>query len=289
VPHGIATRTAHRHVVRLDWTSNRPMWRKISTILMASFTLLSLYWPYCAIAGLPSPHDSIEQSFALIMFAPTAVFFCAASFFMWKTMLKRKINHAINATSEVAAVPHPMMTDVVSKTMRGDTCIIRWPRRRIAWESPGSPKKTKALSFFLALDPTVLYQIAALPDEIAATLTPDTLLTDPRTGRQVPLKDMSARSLDRALDALEGKTPPAKPKPPSGDVTLTGKTREEFAAAALRIMDRMTDQIPDIRSRKGSLTGESKQRVLAAIESLRRIVLKWPAWATPVTKKKPTP
>ena len=74
-------------------------------------------------------------------------------------------------------------------------------------------EKTKALSFFLALEPTVLYRIAALPDEIASTLTPDTLLTDPRIGRQVPLKEMSSRSLDLALDALEGKTTPEKPKP----------------------------------------------------------------------------
>ena len=95
------------------------------------------------------------------------------------------------------------------------------------------------------MDPTVLYRIGALPDEIAATLTPDTLLTDPRTGRQVPLQEMSTRSLDRALDAL------------------------------------------DIRGQKGRLAGDSKQRVLAAIERVRRTVLKWPAWATPVTKKKP--
>jgi len=133
-----------------------------------------------------------------------------------------------------------------------------------------------------------LYRLAALPDELAATLTPATLLTDPRTGRQVPLQEMSARSLDRALDALEGKTPPEKPKPPAGEVTLTGKTREEFAGHALRIMGRLSDQMTAIRGRKGSLTGDSKQRVLAAIESLRRIVLKWPAWATPATKKKPT-
>ena len=137
------------------------------------------------------------------------------------------------------------------------------------------------------MDPTVLYRIAALPDEIAATLTPDTLLTDPRTGRQVSLKEMSARSLDRALDALEGRMPPEKPKPPSGDVTLTGKTREEFAADALRIMGRLSEQMTGIRGRKGSLTGDSKQRVLAAIENLRRIVLKWPAWATPAAKEKP--
>ena len=69
---------------------------------------------------------------------------------------------------------------------------------------------------------------------------------------------------------------------------MTGKTREEFASDALRIMGRLSAQMPDIRGRKGSLDGDSKQRVLEAIESLRRIVLKWPAWATPATQKKPS-
>ena len=63
-------------------------------------------------------------------------------------------------------------------------------------------EKNGNVSVFFDLDPSVLYRVAALPDEIAATLTPDTLLTDPRTGRKTPLKEMSARSLDRALDAL---------------------------------------------------------------------------------------
>ena len=146
-------------------------------------------------------------------------------------------------------------------------------------------QKNRNVAVFFDLDPSVLYRVSALSDELAATLTPDTPLTDPRTGRQVPLKDMSTRSLDRALDALEGKTPTEKPKPPSGDVTLTGKTREEFAADALLMMGRLSDQMTDIRGRKGSLAGDSKQRVLAAIESLRRIVLKWPAWATPAVAK----
>jgi hypothetical protein len=106
---------------------------------------------------------------------------------------------------------------------------------------------------------------------------------------------MSARELDRALDALEGRTSSGnvKPAPASApvtagrpvDVTLTGNTREEFAADTLRIMGRLSDQMAGIRGRDGSLTGESKERVLAAIESLRRIVLKWPAWATPATKR----
>jgi hypothetical protein len=138
---------------------------------------------------------------------------------------------------------------------------------------------------FFNLDPSVLYRVSALPADIAATLTPDTFLTDPRTGRQVPLKDMSARSLDRALDALEGKTAPKKPKPVSTDVVLSGETREAFAADTQRIMGLMSDQLVEIRKRNGSFTGDSKQHVLEAIERLRGIVLKWPAWATPTARK----
>jgi hypothetical protein len=148
-------------------------------------------------------------------------------------------------------------------------------------------EKNESAFVFFDEDPTVLYRMAALPDETAAKLTPDTLLTDPKTGRQKTLKDMTSRELDRALDALEGRTAPEKPKRLSGDVTLSGDTREAFAADALRIMDRLSEQMTEIRSVKGSLTGDSKQRVLAAIERLRRIVLKWPAWAVPATRKKP--
>ena len=148
-------------------------------------------------------------------------------------------------------------------------------------------EKNRSASVFLGLDPTVLYRLAALPDEIASALTPDTLLTDPRTGRQTVLREMSTRSLDRALDALEGKTIPEKPKPASIDVVLSGETREEVATDAQRIIGLLSDQLVEIRKRKGSLTGDSKQRVLDAIERLRGIVLKWPAWATP-TAKKPT-
>ena len=150
-------------------------------------------------------------------------------------------------------------------------------------------EKNRNASVFLDMEPSSLYRIAALPDEIAAMLTPDTLLTDPRTGRQAPLKELSARALDRALDALEGKsvTAPSKPSAASGDAAFPGKTREEFASDALRAMDQFSDRLAEIRGRKGQLTGGSKQRVLAAIEQLRRIVLKWPAWATPVANKRP--
>jgi len=149
-------------------------------------------------------------------------------------------------------------------------------------------EKNGSASVFLELDPTVLYRVAALPDALTATLTPDTPLTDPQTGRTTPLRGMSTRALDRALDALEGKTTPQKPKPASVDVLLPGETREDVAAAAQRIMGRLSDQLAEIRKKKGTLTGDSKQRVLEAIDRLRGIVLKWPAWASPATKKKPS-
>ncbi len=129
-----------------------------------------------------------------------------------------------------------------------------------------SEKIDSAVVFF-ELESTILYRLAAVPDALAATLTPDTLLTDPKTGRQTPLKEMSTRELDRALDALEERAVPVRNVPAAGGVTLTGATREEFAADTLRIMGLLSEQITGIRGRKGALAGDSKQRVLAAIEN----------------------
>ena len=174
------------------------------------------------------------------------------------------------------------------------TAWLRWLRTHVHYSVDTAERYMQVARFagkfrnvaeFFELDPSVLYRIAALPDEIAATLTPDTLLTDPRTGRQTALREMSARSLDRALDALEGKKEPDKPKPASVDVTFRGATREEYAAEVRKAMDLLAGRVPEIRGRKGRLTGDSKQEVLAAIERLRRTVLKWPAWATPAADK----
>jgi len=177
------------------------------------------------------------------------------------------------------------------------TAWLRWLKNHVHYSADTAQnymsvarfaEKNGSASVFFGLEPTVLYRLAALPNAKSAALTPDTLLTDPRTGRQTALSQMSARSLDRALDALEGKTAPQKPNPASMDVVLSGETREDVATDAQRIMGRLSDQLAEIRKRKGTLTGASKQRVLEAIDRLRGIVLKWPAWATPATKKKPT-
>jgi hypothetical protein len=170
------------------------------------------------------------------------------------------------------------------------TAWLRWLKSHVHYSVPTAEnymrvarlaKKIVNVYDFFVLDPSQLYRLAALPDAIVATLTPDTLLTDPRTGKQTALREMSARTLDRALDALEGKTTPKKPKPDQAGVLISGETREEVAADAQRIMGLLSDQLVEIRKRKGSLTGASKQRVLESIERLRSIVLKWPAWATP--------
>jgi hypothetical protein len=170
------------------------------------------------------------------------------------------------------------------------TAWLRWLKQHVHYSVRSAEnymcvarfaKKFANVCDFFVLDPSLLYRIAALPDAIVATLTPDTLLTDPRTGKQIALREMSARTLDRALDALEGKTTPKKTKTDSAGVLISGETREEVAADAQRIMGLLSDQLVEIRKRKGSLTGASKQRVLESIERLRSIVLKWPAWATP--------
>ena len=174
------------------------------------------------------------------------------------------------------------------------TAWLRWLKNHVHYSADTAErymlvsrfsKKFRSAAEFFEMDPTVLYRVAALPDEIATTLTPDTLLTDPRTERQVPLKDLSTRSLDRALDALEGRKVPEKMKSVPVGVVLSGGTREEFASDTQRIMSLLSAQLAEIKKRNGSLTGNSKQRVLDAIEGLRRIVLKWPAWATPAAAK----
>jgi hypothetical protein len=176
------------------------------------------------------------------------------------------------------------------------TAWLRWLKAQVRYSVATAENYMRVACFtkkianacdFFAMEPSILYRLAALPDDTAAKLTPDTLLTDPQTGRSAPLKTLSARSLDRALDALEGKAvPPRKPKAASVDVALSGDTREAVAADARRIMGQLANELSDIRSHKGSLTGASKQQVLNAIEQLRNIVLKWPAWATPANARK---
>jgi hypothetical protein len=69
-------------------------------------------------------------------------------------------------------------------------------------------KKFTNVCDFFALDPSQLYRLAALPDAIVATLTPDTLLTDPRTGKQRVLESIERL---RSIVLKSWATPTAAP------------------------------------------------------------------------------
>jgi hypothetical protein len=93
------------------------------------------------------------------------------------------------------------------------TAWLRWLKEHVHYSADTAQnymrvarfaEKNRSASVFFDLDPTVLYRLAALPDELAATLTPDNLLTDPRTGRQVPGRSQ-VRS-PRALSSMAERT-----------------------------------------------------------------------------------
>lgn len=63
----------------------------------------------------------------------------------------------------------------------------------------------RTFGIFSHFEPCRLDRVAALPPEIADTLTPDTVLPVPGTDLRLPLELMGYRKLDAALDALEGR------------------------------------------------------------------------------------
>ncbi len=181
-------------------------------------------------------------------------------------------------------------------------------------------EKPKRFGFLVKLHITCLYRIASLPDEILDRLTPDTLLTDPKTGEQKPLKDMAGRPLDRALDALQGRYGVRTAKSMSqrlraieeetGEIStqsekiptewedyrkgmaqklgfaspdgqINAKTKEEFAGQFNRKIEELTVLAAEIKKYTGKLKPESKERNASSIENLRVALLKWPAWAKP--------
>lgn len=139
-------------------------------------------------------------------------------------------------------------------------------------------KKWGTGATFFKFKASCLYHIATLPDQILDTLTPDTLLTDPETNEQKPLKDMKKLELDRALDALEGRYGVRTPK--SMVQRLKAKTKEEFAEQFSRKIEALIQEARLIAKFDGKLRQFSKEKNLNLHEKLRVALLKWPAWAT---------
>jgi hypothetical protein len=70
------------------------------------------------------------------------------------------------------------------------TAWLRWLKNHVHYSADTAQnymriarfgeKNENVFVFFFSLDSSILYRLAALPDDIAATITPDTLLTDLR-------------------------------------------------------------------------------------------------------------
>lgn len=148
-------------------------------------------------------------------------------------------------------------------------------------------KNTKTFSHFSGMNPSCLYRVSCLPAKCRKDLTPETKLTDPKTGEAKPLKKMSARQLDRALNKLQGKKPVEEPSPPSGKLpdietgrsVPSGSDRESFAVSVRSAILKLVEEAGRMRSLGGKLQGESKRSAISATETLREALLRWPAWA----------
>lgn len=148
-------------------------------------------------------------------------------------------------------------------------------------------ENVKTFSHFLAMDSSCLYRVACMTKDCRCSLTPETKLTDPRTGEKKPMKEMSARQLDRALDKLQGKKIVEEPSPSSGkspDIETgrsvpSGDDRESFAASVRAAILKLAEEAGRMRSLGGKLQGESKRSAISAMETLREALLRWPAWA----------
>lgn len=205
---------------------------------------------------------------------------------------------------------------------------LRWLRSHIQYSRHTAERymrlarfaaKKSSAALFTSTKLSSLYHISSRPDEIVGKLAPDTFLTDPKTGKQKPLMEMSERALDRALDALEGRygilTPKAmlqrleaidqkveeistqSQKLPatkwenfkreiaeklglgSTDGKITAKTKEEFAEQFNRKLQALTQEARRIDRFDGRLGSSSKEKNLSDHEVLRVVLLKWPAWA----------
>lgn len=93
------------------------------------------------------------------------------------------------------------------------TAWVRWLKKHIRYTRQTATNYMRvarmrkilenAFSKFLEIKMRCLYSISSLPDKLLKKLTPDTLLWDPDTEKEKPLKDMNKEELDRALGYLQ--------------------------------------------------------------------------------------
>jgi hypothetical protein len=126
-----------------------------------------------------------------------------------------------------------------------------------------------------------LYEIASLPEDLAAKLAKDPRLPSPSTGKLTPLEDMSERDLKKALRAFRGRRGRGSSHRPG-----PAGTREGLARDAIAQVRALADVLGSVNDGNGKLTSDAKSEVLDAIEDLRKVALHWKAWVTPEKGKR---
>ncbi len=140
-----------------------------------------------------------------------------------------------------------------------------------------------SMSNFESLDATRLYRLARVRPEKLRQLSPDTPLPIEPGGAPKPLPRMTAREFDAALDLYEGRRHhrPVKPSVPGIPLpALDPGNREVYAGSFIAAIEFLIAEAPRIRALRGKLSAGRKEETEAAVENLRKVILRWPAWAT---------
>ena len=150
----------------------------------------------------------------------------------------------------------------------------------------------------LDYDITCLYTFATRPRDVIEKVVSGEPLTDLRTGKQKSPREMSYRQLDRALDALEGRTTVRTPAAiqkrlkaikkkfqkdlantlgletqSSFNYIIQGETWEELAANTQALFENLAKNLPGNRKPKGKLKPDSKYATIKSFERVRRVYL----------------
>lgn len=98
---------------------------------------------------------------------------------------------------------------------------------------------------------------------------------------------MTAREFDAALDLYDPPRTRRRRRPTAGQPSVPGialppldpSSREAFAKSFIAAVHFLNGQAPLIRNDPGKLTAARKEEAEAALEKLRKLVIRWPAWA----------
>ena len=144
-----------------------------------------------------------------------------------------------------------------------------------------------ALTNFESMDKIRLYRLARVSKEKLKILTPETSLPVKPGGVLKPLASMTSREFDAALDLYDppktrrsSRSRGMKPTVPGIPLpAMDMRTRELLALSTIAAIELLIAQASQIRSLPGKLSAERKGEAEAILENLRKVIIRWPAWA----------